>query len=251
MKKALLLVLALMLVISLLTACGSVKDSVQDAVKDALSGNSQDGKADANEIAKDLAQDAIEHNSFSLAAAETFWNKVAGVEVNDVAPDWDWIVKEERMATYGDKIDTAYGHASVLFEKKDGGEVTEDEFRAWAKQVFDATAAASDDGHNIIGWEFVGDGEDAYAEVSFDRAFEGWLQGWGFIKNGRNMVVYLGEAYDNNKDSTTERSLFYYGVSADIAFGMEKSMDDLMGDLEEAFDEHGDEIKSELEKYGN
>lgn len=257
MKKATILFCILVLALSLV-GCG-MKDAVQGAVRGALSGESNDdnggdsggdAKIDANAIAQNIAEDAIEHNSFSLAAAEAFW-KSAGININDAAPDWEWTVNEEKMATYGDKLDTGYGHASILFEKKDGSEISEEEFKAFAKKVFDATAAASDNGHNIIGWEFVGENEDALGEVSFERAYEGWLQGWGFLKGGRNMVVYLGEAYDTEKDSTTGRMFYYYGASADIAYGMEKSMDELLKDLDDAFEQYEDEIKDALEQYSS
>ena len=244
MKKTLALVLVMVLALSLLTACGGGNNS------NAPSGdgeNSQDatGKINLTDVADSLIEEAKEHNSFSLAAAEAFW-KAAGVDVNAVAPDWDWIVNEERMATYGDKLDAAYGHANILFEKSDGSEVTEDDIKAFAQKMFEATAAASDDGHNIIGWDFVSEGEDALSEVSFEKAFAGWLCGWGFMKNGRNMVCYIGDAYDRNKDSQIGALLYYYGVSADIAYGMEKSMDDLWQDMEDAFEEYGDEIQDAL-----
>jgi hypothetical protein len=243
MKRILTIALIFMMALSLLTACGGANKP---------SGDSDSGeKVDLNNVADELVEDAIEHNSFSLAAAEAFWNKAAGVDVNAVTPDWDWVVNEERMATYGDSPDSAYGHGSVLFEKKDGGEISVEEYRAWAEKVFAATAAASDDGHNIVGWEFAGDGEDALSEVSLESALEGWMQGWGFMKNGRNMVVYLGDAYDTEKDSAIGRELYYYGVSADIAFGMEKSMDETWQDMEDAFEEHEDEIRDALQDAAN
>ena len=220
MKKIMLLTLALILALSL-AACGD-----------------KDNPGDGGDL-KNAVADAAEHNSFSLAAAEAFW-KNAGIDVNAAAPDWDWVVNEEKMATYGDKLDASYGHAQILFEKKDGGEISEEEYNAWAKKVFDATAAASDNGHNIIGWEFVGEGEDALSEVSFEKAIGGWLKGWGFLKGERNMVVYLGDAYDTNKDSEIGRTLYYYGASADVAYGMAKSMDELWQDMEDAFEDLGD-----------
>jgi hypothetical protein len=217
----------------------------------AACGGSSDGKVDLDDAADELVEEAIEHNPFSLAAADTFWNKAAGVDVNAAVPDWDWVVNEERMATYGDAPDSAYGHGSILFEKKDGGEISAEEYRAWAKKVFDATAAASDDGHNIVGWEFAGDGEDALSEVSFEKALEGWMQGWGFMRNGRNMVVYLGDAYDTEKTSAIGRELYYYGASADIAFGLEKSMDETLQDVGDAFEEYEDEIRDALQDAAN
>jgi hypothetical protein len=263
MKKIMVLALAVVLALTLAACGGRDKSGALGDVLDGMLDDSNapnagttapdgDGEVDLEAVAADMVEDAVERNAFSEAAAEEFWKIVAGVDKNAVTPDWDWIINEERMGTYGDTPDPGgYGHGVILFEKKDGGEISEEEYKAWAEKVFKATAAASDDGHNIIGWEFVGDGEDALSEVSLERALDGWLQGWGFMRDGRNMVVYLGDAYDTEKDSAIGRDLYYYGVSADIAIGLQKSMDEAWDDMEAAFEEHGDEIKDALEDYAN
>jgi predicted small lipoprotein YifL len=256
MKKLIVLTLALMLALSLV-ACGA-KDAVQDAVRDAMPGEStetssedaEDDRIDITEAAEEMVDEAVEHDSFSLAAATAFWN-AKGVDFEAAAPDWDWTVDEEKMTTYGDTPDSSYGHASIAFEKAGGGEISQEEFQAWARKLFDATAAASDDGHNIIGWEFAGDGEDALSEAVFEDAIEGFMPGWGFMKDGKNMVVYLNEVYDTDKDSAIGRELYYYGAVADIAMGLQQSMDDAMAEADAAFEEYEDEIKDALEDYAN
>ncbi len=254
MKKRAILAMVLVLLLAF-TACGA-KEAVQGALKDALDGSTapagdNDGgdAAGLGDAVQDMVDDAIAHNAFSLAAAANFWKVCAGLEVDAAAPDWDWVVDEEKMTTYGDTTDSSYGHASIAFEKAGGGEVSEEEYRAWAQKLFNATAAASDDGHNIIGWEFVGEGEDGFGEVSFDRAFDSWMPGWGFMVNGRNMVVYLDEKYDTDKESTIGRALYNYAVAADICYGMQASMDDLWGEMEDVLDEYEDEIKDALDDY--
>ena len=241
MKK--IVIVMLVLLVFTLAACGGKGKSSSGG--DSSSGS---GDIDLSDAVEDIVEEAIAENSFSLEAAALFWKSV-GVDVDVAAPDWDWVVNEEKMGTYGDAPGSSYGHACILFEKSDGGEISEEEFAGFGRNVFAATAAASDDGHNIIGWEFVGEGEDALSEVTFEKAFEGWLQGWGFMKNGVIMVAYLGDAYDTNKDSEIGRMFYYYGASADIAVGMQKSWDDTWGDMEEAFEEHGDEIEAALKDY--
>jgi hypothetical protein len=258
MKKLIVLALALMLALST-AACGAM-DAAQDAIRDAMPGETEnaaagseadeDEKTDITEAAETLVEDAIEHDAFSLAAATAFWN-AKGVEIQAASPDWDWAVDEEKMTTYGDSPDSSYGHASVAFEKADGGEISQEEFQAWARKVFDATAAASDDGYNIIGWEFAGDGEDALSEAAFEDAIDGFMPGWGFMRDGKNMVVYLSELYDTGKDSAIGRELYYYGAVADMAMGLQQSMDDAMADADAAFEEYEDEIKNALEEYAN
>lgn len=248
MKKLLAFALAMLLALCF-AACGG--GNTPEAVA-ASSGMGEDGKIDMEDAVDEMVDEAVEHNAFSEAAAAAYWLQVCGVNEADATPDWDWVIDEEKMRTYGDTPDpNGYGHASICFEKKDGGEISQEEYHAWAKKVFDATAAASDDGRNIIGWEFVGEGEDALAEVSLEDALAGWMQGWGFIKNGRNMVVYLSEEYDTEKDSAIGRELYYYAVTADMAVGLQKSMDDTWGDVEDALEEHGEEIEDALEDYAN
>jgi hypothetical protein len=263
MKMKKFFVIALMCILTLSVAACGAKEAVQDAVRDAISVGSEDSEntkndpnTKSNEAAleikvDELVEDAVEHDAFSMAAATAFWND-KGIDVEAAAPDWEWIIDEEKMTTYGDEPDSAYGHASIAFEKADGGELSEEEFRAWAEKMFSATAAASDDGYNIVGWEFAGDGEDALSQVSFDDAFGGgFMQGWGFMRNGRNMVVYIGENYTTDKDSEIGRSLYNYAVSADVCFGLEKSLDDALSDAEAAFEENEDEIKEALDDYRN
>ena len=244
MKKIVITALALLLALSL-AACGGKGGGGEGAAS-----SSGSGDVDVMEVAEDLVEDAIVENAFSVAAAEAYWKIVAGVDKSATEPDWEWVIDEEKMGTYGDKPDPeGYGHGCILFEKKDGSEISEEEFESWARKVFAATAAASDSGHNIVGWEFVGEGEDALSEVTFEKAFEGFMQGWGFLKNGRHLVVYLSEIYDTNKDSEIGRVLYYYGAQADIAVGMQKSFDETWGDMEDAFEEYGDEIEDALKNY--
>jgi hypothetical protein len=75
------------------------------------------------------------------------------------------------------------------------------------------------------------------------------MMGWGFMRNGRNMVVYISEDYTTEKDSEIGRPLYNFAVSADVCFGMEKSMDDAFNDIDAAFNEYGDEIEDALNDY--
>ena len=246
MKRLVIVMFAIILALSL-AACGGGSGG-SGGSGGGGSSSSGNGDIDLSDAVDDLVEEAIVENKFSLEAAALYWKSI-GVDVEAATPDWDWVVDEEKMATYGDAPGTSYGHASIMFEKSDGGEISVEDFTGWARKVFAATAAASDDGYNIIGWEFVGEGEDARSEVTFETAIENWIPGWGFMKNGEHMVVYLGESYDTNRDSALGRILYHYGVSADIAVGMQKSFDELWGDMEDAFEEYGDEIEDALKNY--
>ncbi len=181
--------------------------------------------------------------AFSAKAASTFWEKTVGISESDVEPDWDWAVYEDNMKTYGDDPGTSGGHGSICFEKKDRSEISEKEYHAWAQKVFDATAKASDDGYNIIGWEFVIKQEDPLAKVSFKDAMglngnnAVGTQGWGFIKNKKNMIVYVSENYDTREKSTTGRDFYHYGVTVDISYGLDESRSGITKNMEKSFDD--------------
>ena len=226
MKKLLCSLLALTLVFSL-AACGGTKDGK---------------KANTEDLANDAIEQAEEFDSFSEAAVEHYL-KAYGISYADLKPDWEYTVSEK--GAYADDPSSGTGHAVVIFKMPDG-ELTDEQINEYYEQVFNTTAAASDDGYNIIGHEFVGEGENPAAETTLEKALDGFLQGWCFRKDGKSMAVYVSEIYDNDKDSAFDRLFYYYGVKFDIGVGLQKSFDDTLKDAEAALEEHEDEIKDAL-----
>ncbi len=226
MKKIFALLLAIMMVFSL-TACGEQGDGE---------------KVNAEDVAKDIIDKAEELDSFSEAAVEHYL-KAYNISYEELKPDWEYNVGEK--SAYADDPNSSFGHAVVIFKKPDG-ELTDEQIQTYYEQVFRVTAAASDDGYNIIGHEFVGEGENPAAETTLEKALDGFLQGWGFRKDGKNMVVYVSSTYDNDKDSELDRLFYYNGVKFDIGVGLQKSFDDTLSDAEDALEEYEDEIKDAL-----
>ena len=214
MKKLFALLLALMMVV-ILAACGETEN---------------EGKIDADDVVKDALNQAEELDSFSEAAVEHYL-KAYGISYEDMKPDWAYTVSD--TGAYADDPTSSYGHAVVIFKTSDG-ELTDEQMRSYYEKVFRVTAAASDDGYNIVGYEFVSEGEDALAEVSVDKALDNWMQGWCFRKDGKFMVVYVYEIYD--KESEYDRLFYYNGVKFDIGLGLQKSWDDTMDDVEDYLD---------------
>jgi len=223
-KKCSALLLALMLVLSLAACGGGEEENAQGVVDKAL-------------------EKAEELDSFSEAAVEHYL-KAYGISYGELKPVWDYEVGEK--GAYADDPASGSGHAVVVFKKPDG-ELSDEQIREYYEQVFRVTAAVSDDGYNIIGHEFVGDGEDPAGETTLEDALSGWIPGWGFRKDGKNMAVYVSEIYDNDKESEFDRLFYYYGVKFDIGVGLQKSFDETWEDMEDAFEEHEDEIKDALE----
>ena len=232
MKKLFALILAMLIVFSLV-ACGAGDSDDKDGGK----------KANAEDLAGDILDDAEEFEAFSQEAVAHYL-KAYGIAYDDLKPTWEYAVSEK--GAYADDPAGGSGHAVVVFKTSDSSELSDEQIRAYYEQVFAATAAASDDGYNIIGHEFVGDGENAADETTLDDALNGFLQGWCFRKDGKSMAVYVSEIYDNDKDSEYDRIFYYYGVKFDIGVGLQKSFEDTLDDMEDALEEHEDEIKDAL-----
>lgn len=233
MKKIFALLLAVMMLFGLAACGGSENTGKTDADND---------KANAEELAQDALEQAEELDSFSEDAAEHYL-KAYGINYDELKPVWEYEVSEK--GAYADDPASGSGHAVVVF-KNPNGELTDEQIKEYYEQVFKVTAAASDDGYNIIGHEFVGDGEDPGDETTLEDALNGFLQGWCFRKNGKSMAVYVSEIYDNDKDSELNRLFYYYGVKFDIGVGLQKSFDDTLNDMEQALEENEDEIKEAL-----
>jgi hypothetical protein len=248
MKKIITFTLALILALSL-AACGGKTNGGSGA---------EGGKIDANEVAEQALDDAIAKNSFSEEAGAAAIKKLGGVDEKDITPDWSWTTDDSTMMNYGDGSD--YGHGSLLFIKDSTDDLTEDEYLAWARKVYDATAKISETSSNIYGWN-VGDGSNPDGEISFDEAMGVgsealvFMAVWCYKYNGKYMWVNIEQVENPKKESeVTDDFKFiyhYYGVKIDISVGLQKSFDDTMQDAEDAFEEYGDEIEDALKDYAN
>ncbi len=240
MKKLLAILLATVMLL-VFASCGGNGGNEDNTEKN-------DEKINAEDVINKELEEAEEHDSFSRGAVEYYLKKTAGIKFDELEPDWEWKLKSDYSA-YADDPASGTGHAVITFTKAEG-EVTDDEFDAWYKKVFDATAKASDDGYNIRGYEFAGDGEDALGEVTLDEALDSWLmKGWGFRVDGKNYVVYVSDEYDNNKDSELGKLFYYDGAKVDIGVGLQKSFSDTMDEAEKYMSENEDEIRDAIKDY--
>ena len=240
MKKLLAILLATVMLL-VFASCGGNGGNEDNTEKN-------DEKINAEDVINKELEKAEEHESFSQGAVEYYLKKTAGIKLDELEPDWEWKLKSDYSA-YADDPASGTGHAVITFTKAEG-EVTEDEFDAWYKKVFDATAKASDDGYNIRGYEFAGDGEDALGEVTLDEALDSWLmKGWGFRVDGKNYVVYVSDEYDKNKDSELGKLFYYDGAKVDIGVGLQKSFSDTMDEAEKYMSENEDEIRDAIKDY--
>ena len=249
MKKLIAFLIMIMMVLSLMACGGKEEADLNTESTVSESETTETEKIDAGEIIEQALEEAEEFESFSVEAVEYYLKKAAGLELSALEPDWEWKLKNDYCA-YGDEPDSGYGHAVIKFTKAEG-EMTDEDYQIWLQKVFDATAAASDDGYNIIGYEFAGAGEDALAETTLEEALGGWIQGWGFRADGKLFVVYVSQEYDKEKESELDRIFYYDSAQIDVGVGLQKSWDDTMSEAEEYMEEHEDEIREALEEYTN
>ena len=246
MKK----LLAILLAVSMLFVFASCGDKTNGGDETTAPTNENGEKINAEDIVSKVLEEAEEHESFSQGAVEYYLKMAVGIKFDDIKPDWEWKLKSDYSA-YADDPASGYGHAVITFTKAEG-EITDEEFDAWYKKVFDATAKASQDGYNIRGYEFAGDGEDALGEVTLDEALDSWLmKGWAFRVDGKIYVVYVSDEYDNDKDSELGKLFYYDGAKVDIGAGLQKSMSDTMDEAESYLAENEDAIKDALNDYLN
>ncbi len=239
MKKIIALLLTIMMVISL-AGCGISDLLPSDDKEDTDILENDEDKIDAEDVVEDVLDKAEEFDSFSVEAVEYYLSEGVGLKLSDVEPDWEWEL-ENKYCAYADEPSSGYGHAVIQFSRVEG-EVTEDDYKAWLGKTFDATASVSDDGYNVIGYEFVGEGEDALSETTLEAATEGWMQGWAFRHDGSLMVVYVSHEYNSDKEC-------YDSMEIDIGVGLQKSFDDTWDDLEDFFEENEEEIQDALDDY--
>ena len=186
----------------------------------------------SNHESREEIIDSGKIRSYSQAAALRFLEAAAGIKKSDIEPDWEYVINDESYKNYGDDPSSGFGHGSICFQKVKG-EVSDEEYEKWAAKVFAVTAAISDDGHNIAGYEFSKEGEDPLTPVNFETAMALWIPGWCYKYNGKYMTVYVSTEYDENKESKKGSLLYNYAVTADIGFGLQKSVSDTMMEQKE------------------
>ena len=213
MKKLFALLLAVMMIFSL-AACGD--NNTTDPNKD----NPDTSQSDEGLLNRE--DNSTENNDeiepYSLAAFERVL-AAANLELSDIEPDFGWKVKNDNYVYGEDPSNTMF--KGNIYMTKESGEITDAEYRAWVEKLFAATAAASDDGYNIVGNYFKSEGEDPNAEVDLETAMTGFenrlaAQGWAFRVGDETFSVWPSREYDKNKDSEIGAQFYYDSVFVKI-----------------------------------
>ncbi len=194
-----------------------------------------DKKSDLPKTGNEKVDEIVEKAFKDMSGIEKFQSVLKefyGLDLKDVAPDYEYPEKNAKDKDYflGDKLGN---HKVVcMFAKKDGGEITKDEYRAYVKKIYDLTKSKSQDGKNVKGFDSGAEKlEDAMKEKTFDQLFESefWPQDWCYRMNDEfyNCTLSLEDA----KGEVPMRIKF------NMARGLQKSFNEAMKDAEKALDD--------------
>ena len=204
MKKLFALLLALLMVLSL-TACGESTDDPSDKENPGASQSGEKG---------DDSGEAKEIETYSMEAVERYI-KSLNLDVNQIAPDFQYQIKDKHA--YGEDPENWNAQAIILFTK-DGTEVTDDEYDAWLSKVFAATAAASDDGYNVVGNSTTDNDTASTTQTTLEDAIDQLVPHWGFRVGDHVYIVYVSKEYSDTDKESEIGNLFYYdGVMLHIS----------------------------------
>ena len=143
--------------------------------------------------------------------------ELGGIGRADAEPDWAYTVGEDIIAQMG--------YVNLTFVK-DG--LTDEEFYAWARKLYDSTAAVSDDGYNVRGYDIGGGPPDE--EYGFDEAIYShpdlWfiIQGWCYRYNGTYINLFITQKDD--------------GVAIDMYMGAQMSQEEAWAESERLWQEY-------------
>ena len=207
-------------------------------------GNASSDKVDIVEAAEKIAEKEFKAERKSKAAAEHYLKEMVGIELNDLLPDYPYDCTPEEKWFSGEQRNVI-----AAFYKKNGEELSRDEYKAYVKKVYDVTKKVSDNGINIYGFEKISNKDEANKELTIDELIAAGDKGiiylgmydWGFLKNGRMLHVYM-QLDELGKDADKK-----YYARVQIAPGLEKSFDETMKDAEKALEDP--EVQKAIKEY--
>ena len=184
MKKLLAILLAAMLLFSF-AACGNNDDNPSGSENNpgtSQSGENNNGGSEKKEI-----------ETYSVEAVERYV-KSLNLDVSQIAPDFKYEIKEKHA--YGEDPENWNAQAIIVFTK-DGGELTNEEYDAWLSKVFAATAAASQDGYNVVGNSTTDNDTASTTQTTLEEAVDQLVPHWGFRVGDHVYIVYVSREYSD------------------------------------------------------
>ena len=142
----------------------------------------------------------------------------------DVQPDFEFTEKEKGFDCFSGN---GVNNAKAVYLKKDGSDITPDEWKAYVTKIYNVTKKLAQDGKVVRGFGTdinVKTREQALQERTLDQVLSGGENlEWAFLKNDQFEACYL-----NMQNLPDEKY-----VSVTFAEGVQKNFEEAMKDAEE------------------
>ena len=145
------------------------------------------------------------------------------VKLADIQPDFDF---EEMVEGYNRFEGNGVNNAKAVYKKKDGSQITPDEWKAYVAKIYGVTQKLSQDGKAVRGFGSnldVKTREQALEEIPLQQLLEaGDNIEWGYLLNDRFEACYMS-LFNREKNSH---------VCVSFAEGLQKNLDEALKDAE-------------------
>ena len=154
----------------------------------------------------------------------TWKNRYEGkLTLADVQPDFDYA---EKLEGYDCFMGNGVNLAKAVYCKKDGSEITPEEWNAYITKIYNVTKKLAQDGKVVRGFGSnldVKTREQALEELPLEKLLDsGSNVEWAFLRNDRFEACYLSKV--NLKENSY--------VSTTFAEGLQKNMEEALKDAE-------------------
>ena len=209
----------------------------------------ENGEVDLEKVAENIANETFNGEKNTADAASFWFKKRFGIPLADVTPDFEYGKKPGKYDFLGEEMSSSY----VTFTAKDST-LSRDDFIAYVKKVYAATAKVADGGINVYGFTAKSDPAEAAAEKTLETVLDEGkptsLFGvelymgaytWNFRKDG---TYYMVDVKQLEKKVAGEAHPF--AARTIIGQGLQKSMEESMKDVEEALKDPN--VQKQVEK---
>ena len=226
--KKIYLALLCMVSFALMTACGGKKDNKGDEAAAA-----DKTEATATDNGEGVADEDDPFELFKMVLSNAY-----GISFDQVDPGFEFAKTNDAghsLFVSDGKLGT---RAVAHFTKKDGTDVTQDEYNAYATKIYELTKALSQDGKNVVGFVNADDLDGALAELPVEKCIgkneygvDIWMTGWEFRKDDKFYRV------DLSKSSARGGGPEYIEFSMNES--LQKPMKELMDEADKALEQLG------------
>jgi len=174
--------------LALATACGGGEKKGAEATGDKMN----------TEEAVEEAKKASEEMSGIEKCAQTI-EKAYGLKLSQLEPDFEFAEVTEGYDSFGGN---GANSANIVYKKKDGSDISKEEYEKYAEKIFALTKTLSNEGKNIHGYDGMSEltPEQANAEVTLRDCLDSGFPQWAF-KNDKGFQacqVFLQDSKSPN-----------------------------------------------------